>query len=232
MINFGLIGCLIDFLKKLFPKKSGGITHNVSLINFHGNYSPNNTFITVEGKEAARELVDYAMFLLKNHSIIDFNKDKFNYYVNQSLLILKLNDSQTKCHVLKELLYRKLSGDDLKVDDSDSALTIALESMKYLTDKTLQRFCSYRILINVIPSLMSLGKLDEDSPVIKYIEQNGCLTNDDINNLRIRGLIYDMTTSIYSFKEVQYTQNVMRMLSELKCFNDSLMLSNALTPVG
>ena len=121
--------------------------------------------------------------------MVDTTSDKFLFHINQAILILKLNDSELKRKALKGLLYKKFADTDLSEDDSDAPLTLALDAMRYMTDKSLKRLTSYRLLVNVLPSLLHNDDIDSISSLKEFLDQNGLLSHNDVITLQRCGLI-------------------------------------------
>ena len=214
-----------------FIKADSSIKH--SQINIqNGNLIQASAIVELNTKDSAEGFAnEVTKFFYDNH-LIDVNNDKFQYYINQSVLILRLNDSETKRRVLKDLLQKKFSGKEHSIDDSDAPTTIALHAMKYLTDRTIKRLCAFRLLTNVIPSILS----NEDNfvlPSIKnFIKQNGMMDQAEIMNLRRLGIVYDMNVAMYSLDGIlEYLDNC-NQIPNLDVSNDSFVLSSCLSPAG
>lgn len=164
--------------------------------------------------------------------MVDTTSDKFLFHINQAILILKLNDSELKRKALKGLLYKKFADTDLSEDDSDAPLTLALDAMRYMTDKSLKRLTSYRLLVNVLPSLLHNDDIDSISSLKEFLDQNGLLSHNDVITLQRCGLIYEMSTSVYSLDAIADITNYGLNLSEYTQASENDIFTNSLTPSG
>ncbi len=193
----------------------------------NGNLIQLTNVVDLNTKESVEEFGKQMTNYFQNQLSVDINDDKFQFYINQSLLILKLNDSETKRNVLKELLLRKFSKKENQ-DDSDAPTTIALDAMRYLTDTTLKRLCAHRMITNVLPSIISAGKQALIVNISNFINSTGFLEATEIMNLRRLGLLYDMGMRTYSYNEIlEYL-----CISNQSNINDSLFWSSCLSPAG
>lgn len=191
----------------------------------NGNLIQLTNVVDLNTKESVEEFGKQMTNYFQNQLSVDINDDKFQFYINQSLLILKLNDSETKRNVLKELLLRKFSKKENQ-DDSDVPTTIALEAMRYLTDTTLKRLCAHRMITNVLPSIIFEGKQHIIENISNFIKITGFLDATEIMNLRRLGLLFDMGMRTYSYTEILEYMNI----SDQN--NNSLFWSSSLSPAG
>lgn len=196
-----------------------------------GSFVQTNTVVDLSTKESAEEFANQITKFAYEHLMIDAHNNKFKYYLNQSLLILQLNDSALKRVILKDLLLKKFSGEEQNIDDSDASTTIALDAMKYLTDVTLKRLCAFRLLTNVIPSIVSSEKKELLSEVLEFIRKNGLMDQVEIMNLRRLGIIYEMTDTTYSLDEIKNLQDVVDSI-HIDNLDESLILSSSLSLAG
>ena len=181
--------------------------------------------VDLNTKESVEEFEKRITNFMQDKLLVDVSDDRFQFYINQSLLILKLNDSETKRNVLKELLLRKFSNKDIH-DDSDAPTTIALDAMKYMTDNTLKRLCVHRMITNVLPSIVFEGKQHIIENISNFIKITGFLDATEIMNLRRLGLLFDMGMRTYSYTEILEYMNI----SDQN--NNSLFWSSSLSPAG
>ena len=150
--------CIKSFFSNSFRINLARNTIKNSRIKIsNGNLIQMTNVVDLNTKESVEEFERRITNFMHDKLLVDVSDDKFQFYINQSLLILKLNDSETKRNVLKELLLRKFSNKDIH-DDSGAPTTIALDAMKYMTDNTLKRLCVHRISTNVLPSIVFEGK--------------------------------------------------------------------------
>lgn len=208
-------------------------TINNSPINItNGNFVQASTVVKLDSKEAVTEFANQVTRFLHDKCMVDVKDDKFIYYINHSIQILKLNDSQTKRTVLRELLYKKFDGSEQGIDDSDAPTTIALEAMRYMTDNMLKHLCSYRLMINVIPSELNKGRVKEADQLIDSVNDYGLMTQDEVMNMRRLGIINDMPDKIYSISDVLDNKALSGKLKHLDLLSDHSLLSSKLTCAG
>lgn len=182
--------------------------------------------------DSLKEYVNQIVNNITECGIVDLtNNFKFWYYINKSVLLLRLNDSLMKRYVIQQLIYKKFTRHDSTVDDSDSPLTIAIDSMEAITDELLHLLFSYRLLVNVIPSLLSHGRRDKALSFVSYVRQTGCLNIFQVANMRRLGLLYDMTSKEFSFDDYHAISTIPEFKSQIEAENNSL-LSNGFTPAG
>lgn len=176
--------------------------NNINVQN--GNFSPNTTIYNYTKSENVETPDEYKDKLIKNYHCYCYTGQdvlKLENYCEQAYVIIRFNDSFTKRHVLRQIIYKKITEGDIHSDDSDSALTLALDSMKYMTDSLLKKLCSYRLLTNVIPTYASTNKLEDTNEFMEFIRQNGCLSKDDVCNLKLHGLMYELDDEVYTMNE-------------------------------
>lgn len=179
-------------------------------------------------KDYVNDVVKY----VRECGVVELDRNfKFWYHIKNLLLVLQLNDSDLKRYVMRQLIYRKFTGTDLLDDDSDSPFTIALESMGNLTDKVLHLLFSFRLLINVIPSLLTQGRLDKLPTIVSYIRETGILNSVQVANLRRVGLLYDKGLKEYSLDIGEELSLIPELKDQIFMENSSL-LSNGFTPAG
>lgn len=221
------------FIKKLLFENKEVTVQKISINapSISGNVITNNINLKFENKETVTEFSNKLVLFLENHCMVDVNNEKFKYYINESLLILKLNDSKTKRYLLKELLYRKFSGSEYKRDDSDAPLTIALEAMRHLTDTALKHLCSYRLVVNTLPSIFDINKENFILSSIDFINQNGLMDQTEIMNFRRLGLIYAMDNKVYSIEEVTKRKDI-QCITHIINPADQFIYSNTFSPAG
>lgn len=170
---------------------------------------------------------------MKDNYCVDTQSDKFQFHINQAILILKLNDSELKRETLKNLLYMKFAGSDLSEDDSDAPLTLALDAMRYLTDKSLRHLTSYRLLVNVLPSLMIHDDMNDLSRLNDFINQNGLFSIEEVINLQRCGVIHEMSASVYSLETfANYTHSGINLSEYTHPSEENIIFANSLTPAG
>lgn len=205
---------------------------NSSINIQNGNFVQTSTVVKLDNKEAVTEFANQVTKFLHDKCMVDVKDDKFIHYINHSIQILKLNDSQTKRTVLRELLYKKFDGSEQGIDDSDAPTTIALEAMKYMTDIMLMHLCSYRLLINVIPSELSQGSIREVDQLIDSVNDYGMMTQDESMNMRRLGIINDMPDKIYSISDVIDNELLSNKLKHIDSLSDPLLFTYKLTRAG
>ena len=222
-----------NYIKQFWAK-----TKNVNIINNSVKVSSNNSNINInnpvtiiEGKESVDAFSNQIIQLFKDYCIVDVDNFKFKYYLNQSMMILKLNDTPLKREALKKLLYMKFDGEWM-ADDSDAPTTISLEAMKYLTDITIKRLCSFRLLTNVLPSLLDDSNYEKFPLLIKFLNNVGMLSESEIMNLRRLGILYDMSDSIYTIEPLTSNNYIQNALKDLRNIEESSLLSYYLSPAG
>lgn len=169
---------------------------------------------------------------MKDNFFVDTQSDKFQFYINQAILILKLNDSDLKRETLKRLLYMKFAESNPSEDDSDAPLTLALDAMRYMTDKSLRHLTSYRLLVNILPSILNSSDLDGLLTIKEYIDQNRFMNSEEILNLRRCGMIYEMSTSIYSLEAIAKGVDAELNLTDSIVTLDEDILANGFTQAG
>ena len=170
---------------------------------------------------------------MKENCLVDTNSDKFQFHINQALLILKLNDSELKREALKSMLYKKFAETDLSEDDSDAPLTLALDAMRYMTDKSLKRLTSYRLLVNVLPSLLYNDDFDSISSLKEFLDQNGLLSHYDVITLQRCGLIYETNMSVYSLDAIaDIIHSDVNLTEHTQTSGDNIILSTEFTSSG
>lgn len=200
-----------------------------SRININnGHLIQTTSIVDFTTKESVQEFGKQMATLFQSKYLIDVNNDKFQFYINQSLLILNLNDSETKRKILKELLLKKFAGNSVDSDDSDAPTTIALDAMKYLTDATLKRLCVHRLLTNVLPSIMIDNKQYQQASICDFINKNGVLNDVEVLNLRRLGVLFDTGMKIYSCDEIRECP----FMSDMKITDEPLFWSSYLSPAG
>lgn len=213
-------------------KDSSTVFQNGTITIQNGSMIQANVAPILETKESVEEFANQVTKFFHDNHLIDVNNDKFQYYINQSVLILRLNDSETKRRVLKDLLLRKFSGKDQSIDDSDAPTTIALHAMKYLTDITIKRLCAFRLLTNVIPSIINDSRISQLPSICDFIEKNGLIDQTEIMNLRRLGIVYDMNMTMYLLDGIlEYLDNC-NQIPNLDVSNNSFVLSSCLSPAG
>lgn len=214
-------------------KNSSTVFQNGTINIQNGSLIQTNVAPIFETKESVDEFANQMIKLLQENHLIDINNDKFQYYINQSVLILKLNDSLTKRKILKDLLLRKFGGKEQGLDDSDAPTTIALDAMRYLTDATIKHLCAFRLLTNVIPSIINTNELSQLLSITDFIKQNGLMGQVEMMNLTRLGLIHDMSTVVYSLNGVlEYIEDDNNTISGLTNLEGSSVLSSCLSPAG
>ena len=216
--------------KNIRESQIGIINEHVNIQN--GSLIQNSAAVELKTKAATDEFVNQIVAVLKENNFVDVNNDKFKYYINQSLLILKLNDSPSKRVILKELLLRKFSGAECGIDDSDFPTTVALEAMRHLSDMSIKHLCAFRLLINVIPSIIKAGSNNDLSIIMKFIDNAGMMNEAEIMNLRRLGLLHDLDNAVYSLEEIINHLDVDDFIAAIKNFENSLALSFSLSPAG
>ena len=170
-------------------KDSSTVFQNGTINIQNGSLIQANVAPILETKKSVGEFANQITKFFQENYLIDVNNDKFQYYINQSVLILKLNDSLTKRKILKNLLLRKFGGNEQGLDDSDAPTTIALDAMRYLTDVTVRRLCALRLLTNVIPSIINTDEMSQLLSITDFIKKNGLIEQVEIMNLTRLGLI-------------------------------------------
>lgn len=213
-------------------KGSHIVSQNITINNQEGYFAPNITIVEAKEKMSPEESINQVAKSLHENHKIDVNNIKFKYYANLCILILNLNDSSTKREVLKKLLYKKFSGEEQAIDDTDAPTTIALDAMKYLTDVTLRRLCVFRLLTNVLPSIINDNIQTSLSLIISFIKQNGLLDHSEIMNLRRLGIIHDMNMNAYSIDIIRDYISSEMPVANLDDSEESLILSSCLSPAG
>lgn len=229
-----LLTILKDFLSNTlhFSIVTNLIKNKNTQINTQGGcFVQTNTVVDLSTKESAEEFANQITKFVHEHLMVDVHNSKFKYYLNQSILILQLNDSVVKRVILKDLLLKKFSGEEQGVDDSDASTTIALDAMRYLTDTTLKRLCAFRLLTNVVPSIVNAEKYNLLSEALRFIHKNGLMDKAEIMNLRRLGIIYEMTDTTYSLDEIKNLQDVVDLI-HLDNLDESLILSSSLSLAG
>lgn len=202
-------------------------TINVS----NGNFIQGNATFNFENKESVESFAHQLIEGFKDYSLVDVRNDKFKFYVDEAILILKLNDSVSKRFVLKELLLKKFGGEESLVDDADAPTTIALEAMKSLTDSMLRHICAYRVVVNVIPSLIKEGKSEILYQFKDFVNLYGLPDSTEVMSLRRCGVLFDMGMCVYSLDDIVSCPDVESIISNIKT-NDALLYSNCLSPAG
>lgn len=214
-------------------KDSSTVFQNGTINIQNGSLIQANVAPMLETKESVEEFANQMIKLFQENHLIDINNNKFQYYINQSVLILKLNDSLTKRKILKDLLLRKFGGKEQGLDDSDAPTTIALDAMRYLTDVTIKHLCAFRLLTNVIPSIINTNELSQLLSITDFIKQNGLMGQVEMMNLTRLGIIHDMSTVVYSLNGVlEYIEDDNNTISGLTNLEGSSVLSSCLSPAG
>lgn len=220
------------FGNKLDPNVSTNIIKDSSISVQNGNFVQANTTVKLEKRDSVEEFANQITKFLGENRIVDLNNGKFQYYVNHTIHILTLNDSQTKRKILKDLLYKKFCGAEQGIDDSDAPTTIALEAMKFLTDIVLFHLCSYRLLINVIPSVIKNDVAQDQEQLAEFINEHGLMTQVEINNLSRLGVIDKMEDKIYSLSDIISNDKIYRKFKNIDTLDNPFLLSSRLTPAG
>ena len=207
----------------------GGIQVNCSQVN--GNITNISPVVNLNNKESAETFVTQTIAFLEKNLLVDVNSERFKYYINQSLIIIKLNDSISKRFILKELLYKKFGGEETG-DDSDASTTIALEAMKYLTDTTIKHMCVFRLLLNTIPSVLKNERCGDLSQIVQFVNNNGVMNQAEIMHLRRCGMLDEMSNSTYYWGEDLNYSHIIDQCEVLKNLENPGLMSNCFSPAG